>query len=290
MMSQKQRTWMALSLALLCGGAAAYLALGYMRAQAAPAFVAASNRQIAVAAADLPVGTLLRPEHVRLVRWPGEALPQGFYGSVQEVVGRGLTTPVRPNEPLIEGKLAGKGEGGGLPPLIPDGMRALSVSVSQVVAVAGFVIPGSRVDVLLTIDRDGNPVTRAFMQNLTVLAANQSILRDEEGKPVSAGIVTFLVTPEQAEKLTLATREGQLQLTLRNRVDVAESQTRGATRTDLGASIRPTAPNRAPGADAPAPVAQAAPSPAPAPSPRGPVVETYRGGVKSLSTFSNENP
>lgn len=281
-MSQKQRTWLVLTLALLCGGSAAYLALGYIRAQAAPVLAQVSARKIAVAARELPVGALLKPEDVRLVRWPGDALPQGYYSSPDEVVGRGLTTSLRPNEPLIDGKLAGKGEGGGLPPLIPDGMRALSVSVSQVVAVAGFVIPGSRVDVLLTIDRDGEPITRLFMQNLTVLAANQSIIKDEEGKPMSVGIVTFLVTPEQAEKLTLATREGQLQLTLRNRVDVEDAVTRGARRTDLGASVRAAAPA------APRPVAVGTQAPAREPA-RGAVVETYRGGVKTLSTFSNEN-
>lgn len=279
-MTPKRNTALVLGLAVICGIAAATLAVQYVQ-RLPPQLVQAPTRQVAVALKDLPVGSMLRAEDVRLVRWPEEALPPGYYASVNDVVGRGLTTPIRANEPLMAGKLAGKGEGGGLPVLIPDGMRALSVSVSQVIAVAGFVIPGSRVDVLLTIDKDGDPETRLFMQNMTVLAANQSIVQDSTGKPQNVSIVTFLVDPDQAEKLTLATREGSIQLVLRNRADVAEAETRGAQRADLEGTARRRAPAATRSVSVQAPART---------QPREMVVETYRGGVRTLSTFSNDNP
>lgn len=281
-MTRKRQTWMVLILALGCGLAAAVLAAGYVQ-RLPPQIAPAPTRMVAVAAKDLPVGALLAPEDVRLVRWPADAVPPGYYHTVGDVVGRGLTTPVRPNEPLIDGKLAGKGEGAGLPPLIPDGMRALSVSVNQVVAVAGFVIPGSRVDVLLTIQRNGEPVTRVFMQNMTVLASNQSIVQDSAGKPMSVSIVTLLVTPEEAEALTLATQEGKLQLVLRNRVDVDEIRTPGARLVDLGAT---RAPQSAPAERREVTVREVA---AERPEPRGTVVETLRGGNRTVQTFSDGN-
>ena len=276
-MVRKRQTWVVLILALGCGAAAAVLAAGYV--QRIPVIAPAPTREVAVAVTDLPIGTLLKPEHVRLVRWPEDALPPGYHATAAAVVGRGLTTPVRANEPLMDGKLAGQGEGGGLPPLIPDGMRALSVSVNQVVAVAGFVIPGTRVDVLLTIEKDGEPQTRVFMQNRTVLASNQSIVHDEEGKPMTVSIVTLLVDPQQAEALTLATQEGRLQLVLRNRVDVDEVRTRGARLVDLGGSRA-----REPAARREVSVREAATETNTRSGET--VVETFRGGVRTLSTFS----
>lgn len=278
-MSRSRKMWLVLALALACGATAAVLAARYIQESTRPLLASTSGtREVAVAAVDIPVGELLRPEQVRLVRWPDEAVPVGYYSSVDQVVGRGLTTPVRANEPLMAGKLAGEGEGAGLPVLIPDGMRAVSVSVSNVVAVAGFVIPGSRVDVLLTIRRENNePQTRVFMQNMMVLASNQTLVQDEEGKPMQVGIVTLLVTPEQAEKLTLATQEGQIHLALRNRVDVDDVETRGARRADLGGAVSAPASRRVVNVRA-------------RPAPRETVIETYRGGARTLSTFSNEAP
>lgn len=288
-MPQKRRTPIILALALVCGAAAAVLSVSYIR-QMQPRLVAAPSRQVLVALQDLPVGTLLKPEHVRMVKWPADAIPLGYYSAPGDVVGRGLTTPVRANEPLLAGKVAGKGEGAGLPPLIPEGMRALSVSVSQVVAVAGFVIPGSRVDVLLTVEKDGEPLTKVFLQNMTVLAANQSMVEDAEGKPMKVSIVTFLVDPDQAEKLTLATQEGKIQLVLRNRVDVAEVKTRGAVRPDLlGASRAASGEPTVRRAVRPAAEPRASSGGEPRPARGETVVETYRGGQKTLSTFSNES-
>jgi pilus assembly protein CpaB len=296
-MTQKRRTWAVLGLALLCGSAAALLALSYIQAMP-PRLISAPTRQVAVAVGDLPVGTLLRPENVRLISWPADALPAGYYASTADVVGRGLTAPVRANEPLMAGKLAGKGEGGGMPPLIPDGMRAVSVSTTQVVAVAGFVVPGTRVDVLLTIERDGQPFTHVLMQNMTVLAANQTIVKDEEGKPMTVSIVTLLVTPEQAEQLTLATQEGKIQFALRNRADVEEVDTRGARLVDLGGNRRSeSSGGGSGGSSAPSTPDNSRMAAAldtllsrTARRETGTVVETYRGGVRTMTTFGNERP
>ena len=157
-MAARSRTWLLLALALASGGLAAYLALRYLREQARPLL----NQQpvagqAVLAARDIPLGAVVTERDVQMVSWPGDALPPGFIGKPEDVIGRGVITPVRVNEPFLESKLAPKGAGGGLSTIIEDGMRALSVRVDEVIAVAGFVIPGSRVDVLLSMDEEGPP-------------------------------------------------------------------------------------------------------------------------------------
>jgi pilus assembly protein CpaB len=191
------------------------------------------------------------------------------------VVGRGLIVPVAENEPLLEGKLAARGAGGGLPVIIDEGMRALSVAVDQVVGVAGFVLPANRVDVLLTIPEHTSKeqATRVIMQNVRTLASGQSIQQDKEGKPQTVSVVTLLVTPEQAETLTLASTQGRIQLALRNTLDPARIKTKG-TRVSalLGGAIAPASRARrtAGGISTPAPSS---------------VVEIYRGGTRTLQRF-----
>ncbi len=135
----------------------------------------------------------------------------------------------RTNEPILDAKLADAAEGGGLPPLIPPGMRALSVRVDEVVGVAGFVTPQTRVDVILTITPSGSSDARSkvILQNIRALAAGQEIRRDEDGKPMTVTVVTVLVTPEQAEKLVLASTQGRIQMALRNMLDLDEVDTPG---------------------------------------------------------------
>src|SRR5690606_16244523 len=152
-------------------------------------------------------------------------LPVGYYGSSAEVIGRGLITPVAANEPLMATKLADIESGGGLPIVIPEGMRALSVRVDEVIGVAGFVLPGTRVDVLLTITPPTGtnqiPVTRIILQTIQTLASGQTIQRDADGTPQTVSVVTLLVSPDQAERLALASTEGRIQLALRNTLDMA---------------------------------------------------------------------
>jgi pilus assembly protein CpaB len=281
---KQKRLLIVLLLALVCGVGAAYLSINYLGKSAGPLAAAAPTRtdQLAVAARDLPLGTVLRAEDVRMIAWSGGALPAGYANSAAVVVGRGLITPVAMNEPLLAAKLADKEAGGGLSIVIPEGMRAVSVKVDEVIAVAGFVTPGTRVDVLVTlapgVDRQTN-VTRVILQNIQALAAGQTVQRDVEGKPQTVSVITLLVTPEQAERLTLASSEGRIQLALRNTLDVTETPTPGMRAATLVGDTRV-----APPAVRAVQVRSRAPA---APRETGTVVETFRGGQRTLSTFSS---
>src|SRR5690242_12370340 len=188
------------------------------RPQQAKAAVA--TVQIVLANHDLEVGSVLKEEDVKLTEWPG-SLPTGATVKTQDVVGRGVITPIFAKEPVIDSRLAPKGAGGGLAAMIPPGMRAVAVRVNEVIGVAGFVVPGMRVDVLISGSRPGDnsnigTITRTLLQNLEVLSAGQDLKKDAEGKPVQVQVVNLLVTPEQAEQLSLAAAQTSIQLILRN--------------------------------------------------------------------------
>jgi pilus assembly protein CpaB len=272
---KSKRLLIVLLLAVVTGGLAGYLSLGQLQqAMANPTLEQKGRVRLAVAARDLPMGAILRTEDVRLLDWPSDVLPLGYAGSAADLVGRGLTTPLRANEPILSSKLADREAGGGLPILIPEGMRAVSVKVDEVVQVAGFVTAGTRVDVLVTLSADGPAQTRTILQNIQALAAGQTIQRDMEGKPQSVSVITLLVTPEQGERLALAASEGRIQLALRNLMDAQEVRTTGAR---VGALV-----------EGPRPAAAATPRTVSVPAPareRGTVVETLRGGVRTLNTF-----
>lgn len=251
-MRRKRRKWFALVLALVSGGAAGYLALNYLTApQDTRAEATVDSTQVAVASRDLPLGTVLSSADVKLVEWPGNSVPPGYTSSVQTLVGRGLITPVSSNEPLLDAKLATKEEGGGLSIVIPEGMRAVSVKVDEVIGVAGFVLPGTRVDVLVTLNPTSEreeTATRIILQNVQTLAAGQTIQRDAEGAPQTVTVITLLVDPDQAEKLTLAATEGRIHLALRNTLDMEEVETEGVKAKTL---VRTSAPQVRTGPAAP---------------------------------------
>ena len=276
-MARRNRPLVLLAFALVSGLLAAMLALRYLRNQSAPLAAAEPARSsIVVAARPLPIGAVIGAEDVRTMGWSGGALPAGYMSTPEQVIGRGLLSSIEPNEPIMAGKLAAEGAGGGLGVLIDDGMRALSIPVDQIVGVAGFVLPSSRVDVLLTLQGAGQgnePVTKIIMQNVKALAAGQSIQQDKEGKPLPVGVVTFLVSPEQAETLALASQQGRIQLALRNTMDTSATTTRGTRVSALMGTVRaPTGPRRS------------SPRPTPA-APERTTVEVYRGGVRSLERF-----
>jgi pilus assembly protein CpaB len=181
--------------------------------------------QLVVAAAPVQVGQLLAASDVALVDWPEGLQPQGSFAHKEDCVGRAAVVPLVANEVVLDQELAQRGAGGGLPVSIPDGMRAVSVGVDDVVAVAGFVTPGTVVDVLATGAVPGNgdagSVTRTILEHAKVLAVGQQ-LTTENGKPVSAPVVTLLVKPEDGEKLTLAASTGRIHLALRNVLDAAD--------------------------------------------------------------------
>jgi pilus assembly protein CpaB len=279
---KKNRLLVVLLLAVVTGGLAGWLALTQLRSQAVanPAAEQRSGRvRMAVAARDMPHGTLLRTEGIRLIDWPADVLPMGYAASAADLVGRGLITPVRANEPLLSSKLADRESGGGMPILIPDGMRAISVRVDEVIQVAGFVTAGTRVDVMVTMkptSSDSESITRVILQNMQVLAADQTIERDAEGKPMTVGVITLMVTPEQGERLAMAANEGRIQLALRGALDAQEVNTTG-----VRANALVQAP-RTGGGGATTSRQVSVPS---APRERGTVVETFRGGVRTLNTF-----
>jgi pilus assembly protein CpaB len=189
--------------------------------------VSAANRpseSIVVAAMDIAPGARIDEKDVRVVRMPVGDVPEGGFHSIAEVAGRGVVVPMARNEPVLLSKLAPEQAGAGLPALIPNGMRAVSVKVNEVVSVAGFVVPGSHVDVLLTGNpsRDNDPgtvTTTTVLEDVQVLAAGQQLQKNREGQPVNVPVITLLVSPQDAQKLTLASSEGRIQLSLRNPMD-----------------------------------------------------------------------
>jgi len=197
----------------------------YRQLQMAAATHPISMQEVVVADVALPIGTRLTASNIRAIPWPGNATIPGMLTRVEDGVDRAVITQVAPNEPILEAKLAPRSAGAGLPATIPEGMRAVSVAVNDVVGVAGFVTPGTSVDVLVTgqlpgANQNGNEnITRTILENVRVLAAGQTIEQDRDGKPQTVPVVTLLVTPEDAARLTMASTEGKIQLALRNTID-----------------------------------------------------------------------
>jgi pilus assembly protein CpaB len=258
---------------------------------------AAAEKQVVVATKLLPVGSTLDRTSVRLRGVPGSLFPAGAFARLEDVLERPVISAIQADEPVVEARLAVKGSGMGLGPLIPPGMRAISVRVNDVVGVAGFVLPGMRVDVLVT----GKPNNRAdtetqtVLQNITVLSAGQSIATEGKSQPIVAPVVTLLVSPSEAEALTLSNIEGRIQLVLRNSSDRATVATRGRRLHDLyGASpdlvpAAEAAPPRVHRAAAPVVVVVAAAAPPPA-APAAPPEQMImiRGAVKKVEFFARE--
>jgi pilus assembly protein CpaB len=185
--------------------------------------------EVVMAAKDLAVGSKITNADLKMVRLPEGSLPAKAVRQKSDVLERGVVMPISAGEFILDSKLAAEKAGSGLPGLIPSGMRAMSVRVNEVVSVAGFVLPGTRVDVLLT----GNPSsgseqqTITVLENVLVLATGQKLERNASGDPENAAVITLLVSPDDAQKLTLASSQGRIQLALRNPLDTKQQ--------DLGA-------------------------------------------------------
>ena len=186
---------------------------------------APATRKLVVADHAMQLGTRLDGASLTVISWPGDEPIPGAFSRIQDCLGRALITPVTAHEPILEAKLAPREAGAGLPAAIPEGMRAVSVAVNEVIGVAGFVIPGTMVDVLVTGQLPGakaageNYITRTVLENVRVLAAGQKVEQDRDGKPQTVPVVTLLVSPDDASKLTMAATEGKIQLSLRNTID-----------------------------------------------------------------------
>jgi len=239
------RVFMVFVLAITAGGALAFGTYNFMQQRPAQT-VSIPTRQVVVAAADLDVGAELRREDIRIIDWPANAVPATAISDPKDVIGRGIVLPVIQNEPILPNKLALEGAGGGLPPAIPPGLRAVSVRVNEVIGVAGYVLPGTRVDVVATVSPTGSNqdmTSKVVLTNVQVLAAGTKIERDgsDRNKPMPVSVVTLLVNPEEAERLTLASTEGKIQLALRNPLDTTMPLTQGirpAALLGYGAPIR----------------------------------------------------
>jgi len=257
-------------LALVLALAASYMVYRQL-SSATP--VEAQGQQVIIAAADLTIGTPLTEEDLAVTRWPTADLPAGTAMDKDALIGRPLIYPVFKGEPILTSKLALEGSGAGLSAVIDEGMRAVSIRVDEVVAVAGFVVAGTHVDIMLT----GNPgsgeeqLTQTILEDVQVLAAGQSIQPDAEGKPQRVNVVTFLCTPDDAAKVILAASEGRIQLVLRNAVEkegedeLTKKELPKVGRRELYAGgappPRPVAARRAAPPPPPAPIAPPEPEP-----------------------------
>jgi pilus assembly protein CpaB len=251
-------------------------------------------RDMVVAVKPLSAGTTIKATDIKLVKTPGSAFPKGAFSKPEEVIDRPVTATILMDEPVLELRLAARGSGIGLAPIIPVGMRAVSVRVNDVSGVTGFVLPGMRVDVLVT----GRPpamndtVTTTCLQNILVLSAGTSMQADTKGQAIQAATVTLLATPEQAETLTLANIEGRVQLILRNGSDQSIEKTPGREVSELygmhaqrpkPAAALPLPPRKRPVVK----LAAAAPPPPPPPPPDQVVV--IRGTQKSVEVIGTSS-
>lgn len=266
-------------IAITAGGGLAFGTYNYL--QNVPVKeVTVPTRAVVVAAADLPLGAELKPDDLLAIDWPAGTVPENSFENQNELIGRGLIDSVVRYEPLLPAKLAPEGAGAGLPPVIPPGMRAVSVRVNEVIGVAGYVLPGTHVDVVTTAsptNRIEDTISKVVLSNVEVLAAGTRLEQDQEGgKPLQVTVVTMMVTPQQSERLALASTEGKIQLALRNPLDQDSPVTPGVRPASLLANSRP----------APRPVARPRPdSPPPPPPPPPPTVEIIRGDKRETAVL-----
>jgi pilus assembly protein CpaB len=280
------RIFIVFVLAIAAGGVFAFGTYNYVQKMPARA-TSLPTKPVVVAAADLDIGAEIRREDVRVVDWPETALPANAISNPQEVIGRGIIMPMIQNEPFLPLKLSSKDGGGGLPPAIPPGLRAVSVKVNEVIGVAGYVLPGTRVDVVATVSPTQQPTdmtSKVILTNVQVLAAGTKIERDtEKNKPIAVSVVTLLVDPTEAEKLTLAANEGKVQLALRNPLDKESPVTKGIRPAVLVGMATTTGPRPVTRV---ATAARQAPAPLPAAEP---TVEIIRGDKRAHEVVRQES-
>src|ERR1700722_5110068 len=238
-----------------------------------------AGADVVVAADDIQVGARVEDHDIRIARFPAGGLPGGAYIKKSQVLGRGVIIPISKGEFVLPSKLAPENAGSGLPSLIPPGMRAVSVRVNEIVSVAGFVGPGTRVDVLLTGTPEGSAEsqTTTVLQNVSVIASGQRLERNAAGDAQKTPVITLLVSPDDAERLALASAKGRIQLSLRNPLDTQQDEVAAANARGLYKG----------GTPAPAPPPTAHPHPVkqqkaqqPAPPPSVLSVEVYQGDKK----------
>jgi pilus assembly protein CpaB len=205
-----------------------------------------ATTEVVMAARPLEIGTLVKDIDLTVGPWVGQ-VPAGMVTKKEAALNRGVIAPIYQGEALMESRLAVAGAGGGLAATIPPGMRAVAVRVNDIVGVAGFVVPGMRVDVLISGAPPGPQAAngakvKTLLQNIQVLSAGQNYQKDAEGKPVQVPVVNLLVNPEQAEILSLASNETRIQLVLRNPLDTQTAKTPGTAVAALYGDAKVPAP------------------------------------------------
>jgi pilus assembly protein CpaB len=285
-MSRTTRTFIVMAVATVTAGIASFGV--YAAVKSIPVReVEVAHTFVAVAAHNLPTGARITEKDVKLVAWPAKSPVSGSFSELKPILDRGLVAAVGENEPFTETKLAPIGSGAGLPPSIPPGMRAMSVKVDEVIGVAGFVVPGTRVDLVVTLRGTGQTeesMSRTVASNVLVLTAGTKFDQEQakDGKAQPSTVVTLAVSPSDAERVALASSEGKISLALRNPLDVTPTETAGvrvtALRLGMGSApppepvkVKPTAARR--------PMA-IVPQPPPAPSTVIYTVETIRAAKR----------
>jgi pilus assembly protein CpaB len=266
--------------------------------------------EVVVAKVEIPVGSRIIPEQLVIAQFPADVTPEGAISRIDEnLIGRVVVTAISPRDPITESKLAPVGSLGGLSSVIPEGYRAMTVKVDDVVGVSGFIMPGTLVDIVVVIQppkgsANEEMISKIVLQNIKVLANGQNIDKPKNDREVERSVraVTLQVTPEQAEKLALASSEGKLQLVMRNSVDQADEQTSGANKRSLlngeramivpepgvGTSAAPKAAPTSPRRIAPRPVVKettTAPKATQPPQAPRPTIEVIKGGKKEIQDF-----
>jgi pilus assembly protein CpaB len=312
----RNRMLLLAGIALVLSAGVTYLAYRVLQTRLQPV---EKTTQVVVANKKLELGARITKEDVQLAEWPKSTPLTGSFSDPALVVDRALLIPVQVNEPILESKLAPKEAGAGLAAIIPEGMRALSIQVNSIIGVAGFVLPGSRVDLILTAvppsdvkgAKGSEQASKIILEGLEVIAAGQNVQRDVNGQPQSVQDVTLLLTPEQAEKVALATGDGRIQLALRNPMDREAAEPPLVVRSALYAGPtmdRPKGEREESSAEKPAPPKKSSassrtasvrrrpppkpPEPAPTPTPetRVVVIELIRGSNRAKQTFEGKTP
>jgi pilus assembly protein CpaB len=247
---KKWKIILPIGFALLIAATASGFLYKWMQAHTAPKEVVQIKSEavpVAVASADLTWGTKLQSEMVKTTPYLKESLPEGYCSNIDTVKNRVLIAPVKKNEPILESKLAPTTvASGGVSAIVTPGKRALAVKGDKVIGISGFILPGNRVDVLVTMEDRKNKyeMTKIVLEKVLVLATGTQVEENDKGEPAPVDVYTLEVTPEEGEKLALAAARGKLQFALRNVTDDKTVLTKGATVKGTLSSYRPAAPRR----------------------------------------------
>jgi pilus assembly protein CpaB len=265
-----------LLLALVLAIAVSGLSTFWLKQKFAGAKKVKGHLQYLAASQAMNAGDVLHASSVHPIEWPGDVELAGAFTSASQLEGRTLLYPIAAGEPIQDRQLAAAGTGPGLSPKVPDGMRAISLKSDEVVGVAGFLLPGTHVDVLVTyhIAPNPDPLTATVLQDVQIITAGQKMQPDPDGKPNTVAVVTLLVTPEDAEKVVLASSQGSVHFVLRNGSDHIHNEGQPATLAEFGGA-RPQ----------PKVVASAAPQPKLPPVHHDYVIEVIRGDKHTTESF-----